>query len=359
MCPLLSFMLLVFSSKELENTKFFLAISFMSNVALIIVFNHRYDKNIDVLEQIYKGRFSRIYHLVPFYDGDKPNVIPVFESSFYFQGYFAQGLKTFFDEQCEHYFFAADDLILNPAINENNYKEYFKLGAGSSYIPEVFNLHKLTNNNTLRFENFYDVKGNLKYYWWRIKDAVGYHHQKEGVEIDKVVPSYEDAEKRLQEHGFPVQPVVYSDVHGRLFPLSFSTKHRTKRVARHIRSFATPGKKYPLSYPLVCSYSDIVIVSKDTIKKFCAYCGAFAANELFVEFAVPTALLLSSSNVVTEIQIGARGEIYWTYEKHEAMNYEEVMKPYGYDLHTLIQKFPRASLYIHPIKLSKWKTGSL
>ena len=42
-----------------------------SNVALIIVFNHRYDKNIPLLESIYEGRFSSIYHLVPFYDGDK------------------------------------------------------------------------------------------------------------------------------------------------------------------------------------------------------------------------------------------------------------------------------------------------
>ena len=163
----------------------------------------------------------------------------------------------------------------------------------------------------------------------------------------------------MQEHGFPVEPFIYSDVHGRLFPLSFSTKNRRKRVARHIRSFATPGKKYPLSYPLVCSYSDIVIVSKNTIKQFCAYCGAFAANELFVEFAMPTALLLSSNDVVTEIQIGARGEIYWTYEKHESLNYEEVMKPYGYDLHILLQNFPQTSLYIHPIKLSKWKTESV
>ena len=56
-------------------------------VALIIIYNHQYNKNIDVLERIYKDRFHDIYHLVPFYRGDRKNVIPVYESSHYFQGY--------------------------------------------------------------------------------------------------------------------------------------------------------------------------------------------------------------------------------------------------------------------------------
>jgi hypothetical protein len=42
-----------------------------STVALVIIYNHRYDKNIDILESIYANRFSNIFHIVPFYDGDK------------------------------------------------------------------------------------------------------------------------------------------------------------------------------------------------------------------------------------------------------------------------------------------------
>lgn len=42
-----------------------------SDVALIVVYNHRYDRNIEVVERIYAGRFSNIFHLVPFYDGTK------------------------------------------------------------------------------------------------------------------------------------------------------------------------------------------------------------------------------------------------------------------------------------------------
>ncbi len=331
----------------------------MSQVALILVYNHRFDKNIETLENIYKDRFTHIFHLVPFYTGTKQNVIPVYESSFNFQGYFAQGLKSFFRETFAHYFFMADDLILNPAISELNYSIYFKLSESSSYLPEIFSLHNLTNNDTLRFEEFYNLKGELKYYWWRIRDAVGYAHEKEGVEIKNELPSYADAEQRLLDHGFPIKPVDYTDVHGRFFPLSLLKKNKIKRAARHIYSLKNPSKTHTLSYPLVCSYSDIVIVSKDTIKEFCHYCGAFAANDLFVEFAVPTALLLASTDVVTEPKLGARGNIYWTYSEQEALNYEKAMSPYGYTLSRLMENFPSNSLYMHPVKLSKWKTQTL
>ena len=78
----------------------------MSNhICLVIIYNHRYDQNIKILEQIYKGRFAAIYHLVPFYDGKKQNVIPVYESSYQFQGYVAQGMKYFYNNNYTHYLF--------------------------------------------------------------------------------------------------------------------------------------------------------------------------------------------------------------------------------------------------------------
>jgi hypothetical protein len=40
-----------------------------TKVALLVIYNHRYDKNITRVEALYKKRFSHIYHVVPFYDG--------------------------------------------------------------------------------------------------------------------------------------------------------------------------------------------------------------------------------------------------------------------------------------------------
>lgn len=59
-------------------------------ICLTIIFNHRYDDNIKKLKRIYRGRFSEIRFIVPFYDLSDEDVIPVFESSYNFQGYLAQ-----------------------------------------------------------------------------------------------------------------------------------------------------------------------------------------------------------------------------------------------------------------------------
>ena len=318
-------------------------------VALIFVFNHKYDRNIDILENLYKDRFSNIYHLVPFYDGDKKNVISVYESSQYFQGYLAQGYKKYFQENYEHYFFIGDDLILNPAINETNYKQYFHLSEDSCYIPEVHSLHNLTNNDTLRFLPVKSITGKKQWYWCKIKDLVqDYGHKAYGVENTNEMPSDQEAAAIIKKHGYDVQSVSYKDLHGDVLPLTSATL----KYALHLKSYF---KEFKLAYPVVGSYSDIVIVSKQAITKFCHYCGVFATNQLFVEFAIPTALLLAADQVITEKNIGKRGIIYWLYTKPEIEKYEEDMKPYHQNLAELMANFPKDKLYIHPIKLSKWK----
>ncbi|MEP7142924.1 MAG: hypothetical protein ABI707_08640 [Ferruginibacter sp.] len=319
-------------------------------VALIFIFNHRYDKNIDILERMYKDRFSHIYHLVPFYDGDKPNVIPVYENSQHFQGYIAQGLTTYFEEGFEHYFFIGDDLVLHPQINENNYKDFFQISAGASFIPEVFHLHNLQNNDTLRFLPVRSIGGKQKWYWCKIKEFIeSYKHGIKGVENNKEMPSFEEAKSIIKNHGYETKPFTYQDLYGDIFPL-------TSASVKYIDNLTSYFKKFQPSYPVVAAYSDIIIVSASGIKKFCHYCGVFATNKLFVEFAIPTALLLSSNEVVTEPKIGKRGKIYWLYTKEELIKFEEEMKPYNYKLNELLQRFPEDKLYIHPIKLSKWQT---
>ncbi len=114
----------------------------MYKVALVIIYNHQYNQNIDILERMYKNRFSNIYHLVPFYKDDKSNVIPVYCSSYCFQGYVAQGFKNYFNEDFDHYFFIGDDLILNPLINESNYREHLKLEKEACFIPRLSPLNE-------------------------------------------------------------------------------------------------------------------------------------------------------------------------------------------------------------------------
>ncbi|MBS7565399.1 hypothetical protein KHS38_13390 [Mucilaginibacter sp. Bleaf8] len=303
-----------------------------NSVALIIIFNHRYDKNIAILEELYKDRFPDIYHLVPFYDGDKENVIPVYENSFYFQGYIAQGLKSFYRSHYTHYFFIADDMILNPQINAENLTSILNLSESSCFIPRLATMPEVPAH------------------WPHNRNAVNFDPYKKGVEIAGQIPSANEAEQKIKSWNITNGSFSYEQVYGKN---SFKSLTDIKKSLLNYLTYLSD--KYingsalnKTKYPLVRSYSDICIVSKDTIKKFCHYCGAFAATDLFVELALPTALALSSSDIRTEKDLPLKGRALWNKEDYM------ILDKYANNLNLLLADFPKEYLYLHPIKLSKW-----
>lgn len=107
------------------------------NICLVIVFNHKFEKNIEILEEIYRNRFKNIFFLMPFYEGNNPKIIPVYESSYNFQGYFTQAFSRYYNPRFTHYVFIADDMLLNPAINANNILNTLELDNDSGYIQDL------------------------------------------------------------------------------------------------------------------------------------------------------------------------------------------------------------------------------
>lgn len=306
----------------------------MSKVVLIIIYNHQYNKNIEILDQIYKDRFSNIYHLVPFYTGEKKNVIPVYECSYNFQGYVSQGFKTYFKEEYKHYFFVADDLILNPTINEKNYTQHLKLNAKTSFLPEIIGLHE---------------RGE---FWTHVVRAFRWNINFPGVEAKNELPDYTTALQLFAKFGLVIKPLTYLQLYKKQeFPglakiKKFQSYYLWKRTL-----FENKNKEFHLSYPLVSSYSDIFVISSDSIKQFSHYCGVFASTRLFVEIAIPTAIVLSASEIVVQKDLELQGGALWTPEQCEILDkYEE-------KLELLLNDFPENLLYLHPIKLSKWKTA--
>ena len=302
-------------------------------VALIVIFNHKYVDNIERLNYIYKGRFTEIYYLMPFYTGDQPNVIPVFDNSYYFQGFFAQALTRFYHEKYSHYCFIADDLFLNPCVNENNYCDYFNLDEHSSFIPDIHELHHLKNRKTFRFMH---VRGNnKKLFWFKMREeAFSFSYHEEGLNMESEIPSYEEAISLFAKHHLFVKPLRIEDVYG------------------YVPDKSKSGTRYCVEYPLVLAYSDIVIVSSQCVKKFCHYCGVFAAANLFVELAIPTALVMSTEKIVTENETLIRGKNYLIQDPKQ--KYNKKMSRYKNNITTLLKEFPQDKLYIHPLKLSNW-----
>lgn len=155
-------------------------------ICLVIIFNHRYDHNIEILEKIYRGRFETIYYLVPFYDGNRERVIPVYESSHQFQGYVAQAMAEFYHEKYTHYLFIGDDLILNPAINQDNFFEHFKMKPEYSYCPECRPLGRFRE---------WDYEG-------RMYNAVRAFQIYSGTNYKGEIPEPEEAFKRAYDLGY-------------------------------------------------------------------------------------------------------------------------------------------------------------
>ncbi len=309
----------------------------MSQVALVIIYNHQYNKNIERLEQIYKDRFSHIFHLVPFYKGEKENVIPVYESSFYFQGYVAQGCKCFYSEAFTHYFFVADDLMLNPIINENNYSEHLHLGSTSCFLPGFITLHEAGS-------------------WPRVGEAFRWSIDKKGIEASDQMPSYTEALKKFNEYGLELKPLSFDQINK--VPNSWLEWFRSlisrnffERASFLVQYIVGKIRKstYSLPYPIVGGYSDIFVVSADAIKQFCHYCGVFASTELFVEAGLPTSLVLAAKEILTEKDLKLQGKALWTKEDCRELD------KYENSLENLFDNFPANYLYLHPIKLSKWK----
>jgi hypothetical protein len=112
---------------------------------------------------------------------------------------------------------------------------------------------------------------------------------------------------------------------------------------------------------MIGGYSDIFVVSSESLKEFAHYCGIFAATRLHVEVAIPTALALSSRKIVFERELDFQGRALWpdgcgtltTPEKYCSGDYD-VLSKYEFSLNRLLNNFPDSYLYLHPIKLSKW-----
>jgi hypothetical protein len=305
-------------------------------VALIVIYTHRYDKNIPIVEKIYKDRFSHIFHLVPFYNGGKSNVIPVYEHAHRFQGYITQGLNHFYDKDFQHYFFINDDLILNPVINEDNYQEHLRLGPDDSFFPEFISLHELKPGQV----------------WKRVKDGYEYRTKQFGCEFINELPSYEEALASFKKVGLTIEPLTFDQIYHNE-KLSISALPKKGYIRKQIRQIKHKNTEFHLKYPLVGGYSDTLVVSGSVIKKFAHYSGIFAASCLFHELALTTALVLSTPNIKLEKDLKLQGKAFWTDEELKTE-----LAPFGNSMTKLLENFPPGYLYLHPIKLSQWKSDS-
>lgn len=318
--------------------------------ALVVLFNHQYDRNIPVIREIYSGRFSGLLQLMPYYRGSDPDVCSVYGNSFQFYDYILQARERIRNLEGDHILIIGDDLLLNPKFDEFS-------------TPSLLGIH---GDGTCYLDGFVDVS--LPQCYRGTVEAHRFSMTPPGIDagsVNKNVPSYEEARQILKSRNlmrhdelsrvrmFMPKWCPGGGIHanwkvlkGRIWHLLNHWKHRIK--------------KYPYSYPVVFGYSDIVCLPKGKFDDFCRILEVFAAWNMFVELAIPTALqLLPGTRLATlEDTRYKSGNVWFPQdpEHFEAMNgvIEELVSSSSGDIGKLLSSFPEEYLYLHPVKLSRF-----
>jgi hypothetical protein len=340
----------------------------MSTVALAIVYNHHYPQNRERLNAIYGHRFSHVVHLIPHYMGNADDVIPVFGNGHEFGSYVAQAYHHLKDLEADRFLFIGDDLMLNPGINQTNAAEFFGIDGEQCFLP------------------FFLPLWDLDRYYGLAHDAYHWRPDLPGAEVERLLPSVADAEQRFARAGHPVRPLSYSAVHlprvvtsrgpadhrivhsgakpkglvARLYGSDTGRKLLRGAYSKVVLPLERQRKPVHLSYPIIGGYADIFMLPKGHLEEFCTYCGLFAAGGLFCEASIPTSLVLTTPDIVTEADLPrhgvAMGEIPIIGARHwHAGQRRDFPAEYGYDLDQFLADFPDDVLYFHPVKMSGWK----
>jgi len=302
-------------------------------IALVIIFNHRFDKNIEKLKKIYENRFSIIRFLVPFYDGEDDRVIPVCESSNCFQGYLMQAYDKLVSLEADYYCFIGDDLLLHPDINEGTIIKDFELTNKEVCISEI---GMFNNKNVFCW-------GHAK------KSSIPFFNSY--VSWKESICSYENALVKFKTFFNEEYLQNYTkDFFGKAPKMSKYIEHQIQ-----IKKFVLQnGGTLKIPYPLAYGYSDLLIISRNKLYPIARICGIFAAMGLFVEIALPTAIVLTTernkTSIINKDIHGYKFKALWNKEEKG-----EIEKSHNNNLSVLYKNWPQNCLFIHPIKLSRWE----
>ena len=319
-------------------------------ICLVIIYNHNFEKNIDVLDRIYAGRFSHVYHVMPFYRGSRANVIGVYECSYQFNGYIAQASKIFSDETYSHYVFVADDMCLNPNFNESNIVNLLKLEESEGFLP----IRRLLTDR-----DFIDWSG------WGVPGVLNMASTENATEWQAFFPTPEEARKKFQSVGLDWRRVVS------IKTISFMSrflranqdnpyKIKTNPVVRMLARWfckpsgrdAVPLDSKKIMYPLVWGYADFFVLPQSAAVEFFRLCGIFAAMRQFVEIAIPTALTLTCKRVQTLKTTGLKADPPG--EDHIRLS-NVIEERYDLSYERFLSDYPHDYVYVHPIKISRWR----
>jgi hypothetical protein len=306
-------------------------------VALCLFFNYPFERNIPVLESLYRDTFDDIVHIQPMMRSDRDNVHTVYRAAFNFGGFFSDSLAFLSELDADYLVFSGDDCIINTALFGDNFATTFLRDNEeiSAFLPQPLKFcngnewgssHKI--NTLARFAKGYGL------YDQRIEDWLGFlpdpnpirnTAQRLAVHSDKM--SQPTAEQKSKMN--PAQLEVLTSMMGN-------------------------QSEAPMPYPLVYAISDFFIVSRKNLELFCHNVGLLAAMNIFSEVSVPTALMSLPGPLLRASDLNLTFD--WTWGRNQEV--EHFVPTSIEEIGGVISDMDTHTLFRHPIKLSKVNCSS-
>ena len=305
-------------------------------VCLVVIFNHRFDRNLPLLRKIYGARFSAIRFLMPFYDGADVDVIPVYESSHQFCGYLIQAYERLKDIPCTHFLFIGDDLIINPDFDETNFVARTNMHGKKFLTTEIVPL-----NSTDKFRWYWSACSSKPFYnpvtSWRGS-----------------LYSYDEALAKFNEFFGAKYPETYGadffgdpNLPGGNILGQWNNAEEFSSMVNLFKMLNENTFKIP--YPMAMGYSDIFCVERGSLFEFSRLCGIFSAMKVFVEIAIPTAAVFTYKRDDVTFFPANSIQVFWGTDRVAFEN------RFGKDFNRLYNEWDAQIAYVHPVKLSIWK----
>ena len=233
----------------------------------------------------------------------EPDVLTVYRGSFTHNAFVTDAREKLSTIDCSHYLVTHDDVLLHPALDENNLLDALGVCGQEGYIPYL----APTPNDIGDWGHWV---GPL----WRLSSPRNYLS---GTGVDSLttllsqLPSQSYAASKMAPFGAPAQTTFnYSD--GSLHKTgsldrfkSFYGSHDVEDgefMKAYLGQMFGPkedGRRIQIPYPFVYAGfgGDFVLIPKSKFLDFAHYSGVLAAAGVFCEAAHPTALLLACDHV--------------------------------------------------------------
>lgn len=325
--------------------------------------NHPFPSNLPLLRKMYSGRFSEVRYLIPFERMPDDDVIPVYRGSYTHAGYLNDAWHALKDIECDYIVMVHDDVLLNPAISEKNFFDFFPLGPNDAFLSKLYDIPQAFGEwvwYAALFPKLFYPKSHLMGTGIERSNLLRYLPDAEALraKLDRAGVPYTQQMRLDSERmwGVAERPsrVVLDGLSGGLAApdqqveidrQSLQLMHQlnelmltSQRAVGQTTGDSTDDNIVDFPFPLVQAgyQTDFYILPRSRAEEFQHYMGIAAAANLFVEVIAPTLLFACCDNVRTaaDCELDFSGF--------------ELKVPFGWFLNS-------NAVAMHPVKLSAYR----